>query len=74
MDGEAPSSLLAKCRTVGRPVRWGVMENGPPPPGVHDPGPFYHEGMADLEPRDVLRPGYGSNNLGERRAGRTTST
>ena len=42
------------------------MENEPPP-GVQDPGPFYHGTKADLKPGDVLRPGYRSPNFGERR-------
>ena len=41
------------------------MENEPTPPGVQDPGPFYHGTKADLQPDDVLRPGYRSN-FGER--------
>ena len=37
------------------------MENEPTPPGVQDPGPFYHGTKADLRPGDVLQPGYRSN-------------
>lgn len=55
-----------QCRTVGRPLRWGVLGNEPTPPAVQDPGPFYHGTKADLKPGDVLRPGYRSN-FGERR-------
>lgn len=50
----------------------GVMENEPTPPGVQDPGPFYHGTKADLKPGDVLRPGYRSN-FGERRTASTST-
>jgi hypothetical protein len=36
------------------------------PPGVQDPRPCYHGTKADLEPGDLLQPGYRSN-FGERR-------
>ena len=31
------------------------------PDEVRDPGPFYHGTKADLQPGDLLEPGYGSN-------------
>ncbi len=43
-----------------------VMENEPTPPAVQDPGPFYHGTKANLQPGDLLQPGYRSN-FGERR-------
>jgi Rifampin ADP-ribosyl transferase len=41
-------------------------ENTPMPSEVKDFGPFYHGTKADLQPGDLLEPGYGSN-FGERR-------
>jgi Rifampin ADP-ribosyl transferase len=42
------------------------MENEPMPSAARDSGPCYHGTKADLTPRDLLEPGYGSN-FGERR-------
>ena len=42
--------------SYGRAPDGGVMENEPPP-GVQDPGPFYHGTKADLRPGDVIEPG-----------------
>ena len=45
------------------------MASGPDFSGAQDPGPFYHGTKADLEPGDVLEPGYSSNYGGRRRSG-----
>lgn len=37
--------------------------------GVEDPGPFFHGTKADLQPGDLLAPGYSSNYGGRRKAG-----
>jgi rifampin ADP-ribosylating transferase len=42
------------------------MENGPTSSGATDDGPFFHGTKADLQPGDVLEPGYASN-FGRRR-------
>lgn len=42
------------------------MENQPLASGAADPGPFYHGTKADLQPGDVLEPGF-SSNYGERK-------
>jgi rifampin ADP-ribosylating transferase len=42
------------------------MENEPTLPAAQDPGPFYHGTKADLNPGDLLQPGYCSN-FGEHR-------
>lgn len=44
------------------------MASGPDFSGAQDPGPFYHGTKADLEPGDVLEPGYSSNYGGRRRS------
>jgi rifampin ADP-ribosylating transferase len=36
--------------------------------GPHDPGPFFHGTKADLQPGDLLGPGYSSNFGGRRTA------
>ncbi len=40
-------------------------ENEPMPSEAKDFGPFFHGTKADLQPGDLLEPGYGSN-FGER--------
>jgi hypothetical protein len=42
------------------------MKNEPVPAGANAFGPFYHGTKADLQPGDLLEPGY-SSNFGERR-------
>lgn len=42
------------------------MENEPLSSDAKDPGPFYHGTKADLNPGDLLEPGYNSN-FGERK-------
>jgi rifampin ADP-ribosylating transferase len=37
------------------------MEHEPMPPAVHDAGPFFHGTKADLQPGELLHPGYRSN-------------
>jgi rifampin ADP-ribosylating transferase len=37
--------------------------------GVEDPGPFFHGTKADLQPGDLLAPGYSSNYGGRKKAG-----
>ncbi|RPF28410.1 NAD(+)--rifampin ADP-ribosyltransferase [Georgenia muralis] len=44
------------------------MASAPDLSGAQDPGPFYHGTKADLEPGDVLEPGYGSNYGARRRS------
>ena len=41
-------------------------EHEPTPSGEPDPGPFFHGTKVDLQPGDLLHPGYGSN-FGERK-------
>jgi rifampin ADP-ribosylating transferase len=36
-------------------------ETEPLPSGATDPGPFFHGTKADLQPGDLLEPGFGSN-------------
>lgn len=43
------------------------MEKEPMPPEPKDSGPFFHGTKADLQPGDLLEPGY-SSNFGERRS------
>jgi len=43
-------------------------EQQPTPSGATDPGPFFHGTKADLQPGDVLEPGFGSNFGGRRTA------
>ena len=43
-------------------------EQQPGPSGATDPGPFFHGTKADLQPGDVLEPGFGSNFGGRRTA------
>lgn len=43
------------------------MEKEPMPPEPKDSGPFFHGTKADLQPGDLLKPGY-SSNFGERRS------
>jgi hypothetical protein len=45
------------------------MDDEPTPPAVRDAGPFFHGTKADLEPGDLLEPGYRSN-FGEGRQAR----
>jgi hypothetical protein len=42
-----------------------AVESEPTPPGPEDPGPFFHGTKSDLQPGDLLAPGY-SSNFGER--------
>ena len=42
------------------------MKNDRTPSRTLDPGPFYHGTKADLNPEDMLEPGY-SSNYGERK-------
>ena len=63
--GRRHRSVLTNVVRSGAHCDGGVMEHEPTPPGVQDPGPFYHGTKADLKPGDVLRPGYRSN-FGER--------
>jgi hypothetical protein len=44
------------------------MENQPTASGAQDPGPFYHGTKADLQPGDLLKPGYSSNYRGRKTA------
>jgi rifampin ADP-ribosylating transferase len=37
------------------------MENEPIPSELKDSGPFFHGTKVDLQPGDLLEPGYGSN-------------
>jgi hypothetical protein len=45
------------------------MDDEPTPAAVRDAGPFFHGTKADLEPGDLLEPGYRSN-FGEGRQAR----
>jgi len=60
---ETPGSRMSDHVWVNEASR---AENEPMPSEAKDFGPFFHGAKADLQPGDLLEPGYGSN-FGERR-------